>query len=253
MKKIISWNVNGIRAVAKKGFLEFLQSSNPDILCIQETKAEESQLDQELAHPKGYYTYWNSAVKKGYSGTAIYSKKPLQVEHMKIERFDNEGRVLIAHEKDWTLINAYFPNSQDQGKRLEYKLDFCKSMLTLCNKLTKDGKRVLLCGDYNIAHTEIDLARPKENEKSPGYLPEERAWMDKFINKNNYIDTFRMYCKDPFHYTWWSYRSAARERNIGWRIDYFCSNEKALDIIKNSIILDDVMGSDHCPIELTVK
>ncbi len=247
---VISWNVNGIRAAEKKGLVEFIQSSNADIVCIQETKAHKEQLPTSLIAPEGYHSYWNSAEKKGYSGTAIYSKVPLSVEErVGKDIFDIEGRVLIANTQEFTLINAYFPNSQEKGKRLSYKLEFCNAMRELCNSITQKKQPLILCGDYNIAHTEIDLARPKENEESPGYLPQERAWMDSFISEG-YTDTFRHFCKEPQHYTWWSYRAGARSRNVGWRIDYFCTNAYATPLIKESTICSDVMGSDHCPIQL---
>lgn len=248
---IISWNVNGIRAAEKKGFVEFIQSSHADIVCIQETKAHQEQLPTSLTALDGYHAHWSSAEKKGYSGTAIYSKTPIVVERIGEEIFDKEGRVLIAHAKAFTLINAYFPNSQEKGKRLPYKLEFCNAIRTLCNSITEKKRPLILCGDYNIAHTEIDLARPKENEESPGYLPQERAWMDSFTSEG-YTDIFRHFCKEPHHYTWWSYRAGARSRNVGWRIDYFCTNVYATASVKESTILSDVMGSDHCPIQLNL-
>lgn len=249
--KIISWNVNGIRAAERKGFLDFFRKSAPDILCIQETKAEPSQLTENLTAPKGYHSYWSSSVKKGYSGTGIYSRTKLDVQYLGVKQFDDEGRVLTADIGKAYLINAYFPNSQDKGKRLAFKLEFCKAMLTLCNRLSA-SKPVILCGDYNIAHKEIDLARPKENEESPGFLPEERAWMDTFISAG-YVDTFRTQNPEPHNYTWWSYRTKAREHNIGWRIDYFCVSPDFLKKIESSTIQSDIHGSDHCPICITIK
>ena len=253
--RILSWNVNGIRAVEKSGFADWLEQESPDILCLNETKAEPGQLSPRLVSPragkKPYYSYWASARKRGYSGVAIYSKvKPLDVRFMGKSEFDDEGRTLVADYKDFTLIAAYFPNSQDYGKRLDYKLAFCAAMLRLCNALVKKGRRVLLCGDYNIAHTPIDLARPKENEDNAGYLPEERAWMDKFT-KAGYVDTFRHFHPgETGHYSWWSYRAGARERNVGWRIDYHCVDKAFLPQVKSSIIKPEVMGSDHCPVEI---
>ena len=256
--KIISWNVNGIRSVEKKGFLSWLEQANPDVLCLNETKAEPGQLSPRLINPeaggKPYYSYWASAKKKGYSGVVIYSKtEPLDVRFMGTEQFDAEGRTLVADFKDFTLIAAYFPNSQDFGKRLDYKLAFCGAMLRLCDSLVAKGRRLLLCGDYNIAHTPIDLARPKENEDSPGYLPEERAWMDTFTAAG-YVDTFRHFNPGAVgHYSWWSYRTGARERNVGWRIDYHCVDKSFLPKVQSSVIRPDVMGSDHCPIEINIK
>jgi len=253
--RIVSWNVNGIRAVEKWGFSDWLEKEAPDILCLNETKAEPGQLSPQLVNPqaggKPYYHYWASARKRGYSGVAIFSKaEPLDVRFMGKPEFDDEGRTLVADYKDFTLIAAYFPNSQDYGKRLDYKLAFCAAMLRLCNALVKKGRRILLCGDYNIAHTPIDLARPKENEGSAGYLPEERAWMDKFT-KAGYVDTFRHFHPgEKGQYSWWSYRAGARERNVGWRIDYHCVDKAFLPQVKSSIIRPEVTGSDHCPVEI---
>ncbi|MDR0386954.1 MAG: exodeoxyribonuclease III [Treponema sp.] len=254
--KILSWNVNGIRAVEKRGFVQWLQDESPDILCIQETKAAPDQLSPDLIRPKDktgkpYFSYWASAKKKGYSGTAIYSKtEPVDVKPLGIGVFDDEGRTLVADYGDFVLICAYFPNSQDAGVRLGYKLDFCAAMMELCNSLTAGGRRLVLCGDYNIAHTPIDLARPKENEGNAGYLPEERAWMDAFTGAG-FIDTFRHFRPgEGGHYSWWSYRGGARERNVGWRIDYHCVDPGFISRVRGSIIRPDVRGSDHCPVQL---
>lgn len=256
--KIISWNVNGIRAVEKKGFIDWLIKSDADVVCIQETKANPSQLSPELLSPglsitdgtPLYHSYFNSAKKAGYSGTAIYSKTvPDEVTNMGLPDFDDEGRVTTARFGTTVVISAYFPNSQDAGARLPYKQAFCDAMLDYCDKLVKEGKNIVLCGDYNIAHKPIDLANPKTNEGNAGYLPEERAWMDKFTT-SGYIDTFRHFCAEPKQYTWWSYRFHAREKDIGWRIDYQCVNQNFLPHVKSSTILKSVTGSDHCPIEL---
>ncbi len=256
MAKIISWNVNGIRAAHKKGLLDFVHAQQPDILCLQETKAHPEQLPGDLYEALGYHSTYASAQKRGYSGVSIWSRtKPENIGFMDIDRFDAEGRVLIAeyptqeNSPAFTLINAYFPNSQEAGKRLDYKLDFCESMLDICTELTAAGKNLLLCGDYNIAHTPIDLARPDSNTGNPGYLPEERAWMDKFIGAG-FIDTFRMFTKEGGHYSWWSYRAAARQRNIGWRIDYHCVNPSLQAMVASSTIQADIMGSDHCPVTI---
>ena len=253
---IISWNVNGIRAVEKKGFIDWLLSSNADVVCIQETKAQPAQLSSELLNPVSadgsvsYTSFFSSAKKPGYSGTAIFSKTaPDTVETMGDERFDDEGRVTIAKYGKTAVISAYFPNSQDGGARLDYKLAFCEAMLKKCDQLVADGFDIVLCGDYNIAHKPIDLANPKSNEKNPGYLPEERAWMDRFTSAG-YVDTFRHFCAEPKKYTWWSYRFHAREKNIGWRIDYQCVNPGLLPRVKSSVILDSITGSDHCPISI---
>ncbi|MDT8390535.1 MAG: exodeoxyribonuclease III [Lentisphaeria bacterium] len=253
MAHIISWNVNGLRAVAKKGFLEWFQSESPDILCLQETKAHPDQLDASLLEVPGYHSYWAAAEKRGYSGVAVYSKtEPLRVALTGDDRFDREGRVLEVDYGDFVVLNSYFPNSQAAGARLDYKLAFCDTMLTRCDALRAAGKNMIICGDYNIAHKPIDLKNPKSNEKNPGYLPEERAWMDTFTG-SGYVDTFRMFNQEPGHYTWWSYRFRAREKDIGWRIDYHCVNPEFKDRVESSVILNDVMGSDHCPVKLTVR
>ena len=256
--KILSWNVNGVRSVAKHGFLEWLAREAPEVLCLNETKAEPGQLSPTLINPQAkgklYRSYWASAKKKGYSGVAIYSTvEPLDVHFLGKDEFDDEGRVLIAEFKEFSLIATYFPNAQEEGKRLDYKLAFCASIMRLCNSLTKKGRHFLLSGDYNIAHRPIDLARPRDNENNPGYLPEERAWMDKFT-RAGYIDTFRHFhpCQEG-HYSWWSYRSNVRARNVGWRIDYHCVNRSFLSKVKYSIIRPDVMGSDHCPVEIKLE
>ena len=256
--RILSWNVNGIRAVEKRGFLDWFLKEAPDVLCLNETKAEPGQLSPKLINPQteknSYHSYWASAKKKGYSGVAIYSKvEPNEVRFMGKDEFDGEGRTLIAEFDDFSLIAAYFPNSQDAGKRLDYKLGFCDAMLRLCNSLVKKGRHFLLCGDYNIAHTPIDLARPKANEGNAGYLPEERAWMDTFTGAGH-VDTFRHFHPgETDHYTWWSYWGTARERNVGWRIDYHCVDRDFLPKVKYSIIRPDVAGSDHCPVEIKLE
>ncbi len=253
--EIISWNVNGIRAVHRKGELQnILTDRSPDILCIQETKANEEQLADEILNINEYKSYFKSStIKKGYSGVAIYSKiEPILIKDMDIKDFDCEGRFIEAHFNDFILINCYFPNSQEKGKRLGYKLEFCNKLLEHCNKLINSGKNIILCGDYNIAHKEIDLANPKRNTENPGFLPEEREWMTKFLN-NGFTDIYRYFYPDDVEYTWWSYRFKAREKNIGWRIDYHCTNDSFLKNIKKIEILNNIMGSDHCPISITLK
>ncbi|MDR1576420.1 MAG: exodeoxyribonuclease III [Treponema sp.] len=256
--RIISWNVNGIRAVEKRGFGAWFAKEAPDILCLNETKADPGQLSPELVNPpvdgKPYASFWASAQKKGYSGVAIYTRvEPLDVRPMGNAVFDHEGRTLEAEFRDFTLIAAYFPNSQEGGARLDYKLAFCGAILERCNALTRQGRRFLLCGDFNIAHTPIDLARPKENEESPGYLPEERSWMDEFIAAGH-VDTFRrLHPGEAGHYTWWSYRTNARARNVGWRLDYHCVDKDFFPSVQSSIIRPDVEGSDHCPVEIALR
>ncbi len=253
MNKIITWNVNGIRAAETKGLYKWMKSEQPDILCLQETKAYPEVLTKKFIEPVGYHSYFASAVKKGYSGVVTYSKiEPLRVAFIGIEEFDNEGRYLETEFEGFVLINTYFPNSQKEGKRLDYKLRFCDAVLSRMNDLRELGKNLILCGDYNIAHKEIDLKNPKTNGKNPGFLPEERNWMDKFIEAG-YIDLFRFFDPTPGNYTWWSYRFSARERNIGWRIDYFGITECLLDSVENCEILSDVMGSDHCPVLMEIK
>jgi exodeoxyribonuclease-3 len=248
MRSVISWNVNGIRSAQRKGFFSWLENCGADIVCVQETKIQPDQLTPELSAPKGYASYWHSAVKKGYSSVGAYCReRPLSVSKLGIKRFDDEGRVQALEYPAFTVINAYFPNSQDAGARLDYKLDFCDSLLAFAKKLVKQGKNLVICGDYNIAHTEIDLARPKQNEQNAGYLPEEREWMSKFL-RAGFVDTFRIFTPGPGHYSWWSYRANARANNVGWRIDYHCVNEAFQSKVAGAEILQSVQGSDHCPV-----
>ncbi|MBH52593.1 MAG: exodeoxyribonuclease III [Chloroflexi bacterium] len=251
--KILSWNVNGIRAMQKKGFLDWLYKESPDILCIQETKAQKEQLTTDLINPTDYYTYWNSAERKGYSGVAIFSKtKPLLVENnLGINRFDVEGRVIIAHYPEFTLYNIYFPNGRAREERLEYKMDFNEELLSHFQNIS-DEKKIILCGDLNTAHKEIDLARPKENSKVSGFLPMERNWIDR-LESENFVDVFRFYNSEPENYTYWDTITRARERNVGWRIDYFFVKANFLSEISNASIMADVMGSDHCPISINIE
>ena len=252
MTRIMSWNVNGIRAAATKGFLDYLKQEQPDLLCLQETKAHPVQLSEALLNPAGYTGYWASADKKGYSGVGVYSRtRPTSVSTMGISRFDAEGRVLMLEFPHMVVISAYFPNSQDAGKRLDYKIDFCESMQSLCDRLVGEGIDVVLCGDYNVAHKPIDLEHPAANEQNAGYLPEERAWMDRFT-AGGYVDGFRMFHPEPRHYTWWSYRFNARAKNVGWRIDYTCVNERLSPAVQAAEIHAPVMGSDHCPVSIVI-
>ncbi len=252
--KIYSWNVNGIRAVHKKGeLLKFFDTYNPDILCIQETKAQAEQLDESILEIPNYHYYIESAEKKGYSGVLVYSKeKALSVRNMGNEEFDCEGRYIEIEYADFTLINCYFPNSQNKGKRLDYKLGFNHALQARVQELTENGVKAMICGDYNVAHTEIDLKNPKTNTKNAGFLPEERQWMSEFLNAGM-IDTFRAINGDTIKYSWWSYRMNARERNIGWRIDYFCINQLLKNQLTDAQILNEVFGSDHCPVMIEIK
>jgi len=254
--KLYSWNTNGIRAAVKHGMLGWLEKELPDILCIQETKVSDPQtiLNEEVLAPKGYSSYWNwPSAKKGYSGVALYSKtEPEKIEQgFGVEEFDSEGRTLIAHFPTFTVINCYFPNGKQGPERLKYKMGFYGAFLDYCDNLKKMGKNIIMCGDYNTAHKEIDLARPKENATVSGFLPEERAWLDAYVSRG-YHDTFRMFSKDSGHYSWWDVKTGARERNVGWRIDYIfvCNDLKTK--VKNAYIAKDVYGSDHCPIGIEV-
>lgn len=252
--KILSWNVNGIRAIQKKGFVDWLLKEQPDMICLQETKAHKEQLNEELLNIDGYKSIFCSGERKGYSGTAIYSKvEPKSIERgFGIEKFDKEGRILVADYDKFVLINIYYPNGKASQERLDYKMGFYDAFLNYVNKLKKDGKKIVVCGDVNTAHKEIDIARPKENSTKSGFLPEEREWMDKFL-ADGYLDSFRLFNDEPDQYTWWDMVTRARERNVGWRIDYFFISENLKKNIKSAFIMQDVMGSDHCPIGITLS
>ncbi len=251
--KIYSWNVNGIRAASQKGFIEWFRDSDADILCLQEIKAQPEQLDDSLLNPDSYLSHWNPAQKKGYSGVVTFSKKsPLSVKNgIGNDKFDDEGRVIESEYENFTLFNIYFPNGRRDLSRVDYKLEFCDLVLDRCETLKAEGKNLIICGDYNTAHKEIDLKNPKANQKTTGFLPEERAWIDKFI-EHGYIDTFREFDKESEKYTWWSYRFSARDKNVGWRIDYFFINKEFLPSLKNAFILPEVKGSDHCPLGIEI-
>jgi exodeoxyribonuclease-3 len=252
--RILSWNVNGLRAVLKKGFLEWLKKEQPDILCIQETKAKEEQLPGELREVEDYHTYFTSAERKGYSGVALFTKKkPITLQDgFGIQVFDSEGRTQIVEYPGFVLYNIYFPNGKQSKERLKYKMDFYNTFLAHADRLIKKGKEVVVCGDVNTAHREIDLARPKENEKISGFLPQERKWIDTFIS-HGFIDTFRFFTDEGGHYSWWDYKSRARERNVGWRIDYFFISRDLEGKLKRAFILADVTGSDHCPVGIELS
>ena len=251
--KFVSWNVNGIRAVEKKGFVAQLLAFDADIVALQETKAQVDQLSTELREIPGYRSYWHSAERKGYSGVAIYSRiEPVAVRYgLGDAEFDSEGRVLTVELSDCYLVNIYFPNSGEELARLDFKLRFNDRLLAYAEELRKN-KAVILCGDFNVAHKEIDLKNPKANEKNAGFTPEERAWMDRFLAAG-YLDTFRIFNQQPGQYTWWSYRFNARAKNVGWRIDYFCIGDEARDRVEDAAILAEVNGSDHCPVRLTLR
>ena len=249
--KIISWNVNGIRAVLKKGFLDFIKKENPDIICIQETKAHPEQVD--LILEKYPYQYWNSAVKKGYSGTAIFSKiEPINVHNdLKIEKHDQEGRIICFELENYYLVTVYTPNSKRDLSRLNYRhkewdVDFLKYLKKLESK-----KPVIFCGDLNVAHKEIDLKNPKSNERNAGFTIEERRGFDNIVS-GGFIDTFRYFNNEGDNYTWWSYMGGARFRNVGWRIDYFCISQSLEKNLLSAKIHPEIMGSDHCPVSIEI-
>ncbi len=251
--KLISWNVNGIRAVIKKNFAEFITEHQPDILCLQETKARAEQVDLPL-ELAGYRTYWNSADKPGYSSTAIFTKEePLNVSHdMGIDEHDTEGRVITAEFADYYLVTVYTPNSKNELLRLPYRQRWDADFLAYCKNLEKT-KPVIFCGDLNVCHQEIDLARPKQNRRSAGFSDEERAGFDNIVDQG-FVDSFRHFYPDtPEAYSWWSYRAGSRGKNIGWRLDYFCVSESFMDRVTKAEILSDVLGSDHCPVLLELE
>jgi exodeoxyribonuclease-3 len=251
--KILSWNVNGIRSVYKKGFLEWMASYQPDILCLQETKAHLDQLPKDLTDIEGYHTYYHLGERKGYCGVGIITKtKPVEVlTSIENKDFDKEGRVQIADFGEFVLFNVYFPNGKASKERLSYKMGFYEYFLQILDKY-KDRK-ILICGDVNTAHKEIDLARPKENAKVSGFLPEERLWIDKLLSLG-YKDTLRMYTDENASiYTWWDQKTRARERNVGWRIDYFFANDNMVPYVKDAFVLSEIMGSDHCPIGVEIS
>ncbi len=252
--KILSWNVNGIRAAEKKGFIEWIGSIKPDVLAVQETKANPDQLSIKLKEPEGYSTYWNYAQRLGYSGVAVYTReKPLNVGlGFRKKIFDNEGRSITLEYPRFFLVNTYFPNGNSSQERLDYKLDFYRAFFEYIKTLQKKEKMIICCGDFNTAHTEIDLARPKENSTVSGFLPEERALLDAFIGMG-FCDTFRHFNKEAGHYSWWDYKTRARERNVGWRLDYFFADRKCMKYISKAFIMKEVYGSDHCPVGIRIK
>ena len=259
--KIISWNTNGLRATAKQGFFApLLKKEKPDILCLQETKAEPDQLPEEVRNVPGYFSYFSHPKeKKGYSGVAIYSRvKPEEVfygmgQKRNQKKLDDEGRMIGVKYKNFTLINVYFPNGGQGPHRLKYKLEFYEAFLKFILKLRKNGEKVIFCGDVNTAHEAIDLARPKENEENTGFLPIERAWIDKVV-KNKFIDIWReLNPKKINTYTYWDQKTRARDRNVGWRIDYFFVDHQIVSKIKSTGMLSNYMGSDHCPVLIELE
>lgn len=255
MLTLYSWNVNGIRAAYNKGFLSWLAQTSPDMLCLQETKAHPDQLTPELRQPNGYHTYWAWAERKGYSGVALYSKtEPRSVQiGLGIAEYDLEGRTIVAEYDQFVLIGAYFPNGGRDHVRVPFKMRYKADFLAYCNQLRQQGKAVVFCGDVNTAHHPIDLARPKQNQQTTGFLPEERVWLDQIVGQG-YVDTFRhVHPNQTDAYSWWSYIGNRRERNVGWRIDYFFTSPDLQPAIADAAIHADVLGSDHCPVSLTLN
>lgn len=252
--EIWSWNVNGVRAILNKDFVSTLLTEKPDIVGLQETKLQDHQIPAEMDQLTDYNRYWSHAERKGYSGTALLSKpSPLSVEYgFGIPEFDNEGRIIIAEYEKFILFTVYFPNGAMSDTRLDYKLRFYDKALEVMQAKRALGKMVLVSGDVNTAHKEIDLSNPKENSKISGFLPIERAWIDRIIEAG-WVDTFRRFNSEPEQYSWWSYRTAARPRNVGWRIDYFFVQQEQLDRVITAGIRQDVMGSDHCPVFVVVN
>jgi len=252
--RLLSWNVNGLRAILKKGFEDWLNRDLPDVLCLQETKVAADQLPEKLRSIPGYYSYFGSGERKGRDGVALISRRePLSVDYaLGIEGLGDEGRAIVADYGQFVLFNVYFPNGKASRERLDYKLRFYDLFLDHIEGLRSQGKSIVICGDLNTAHKEIDLARPRANEKISGFLPEERAWMDRLVEKG-FIDTFRIFHPEGENYSWWDMKSRARERNVGWRIDYFFVSEDLKDRIQSAFILKDVTGSDHCPVGIELS
>ena len=252
--KITTWNVNGYRAILRKDALDWIPEVDPDVLCLQEIKVQLDQITEEEATIDGYESVWNPAERKGYSGVATFHKnKPSEVEKgIGFDKFDSEGRIIRSRFEDLHLFNIYFPNGGQGNKRVPFKLEFYEKLLEICDDLHQAGKQIIITGDFNTAHNEIDLANPKSNEKNTGFLPEERAWIDKYL-EHNFVDAFRELYPEREDYTWWTYRYSAREKDIGWRLDYFLLSEGLMDRVEDVVIHSDIMGSDHCPVSLILK
>lgn len=254
--KITTWNVNGFRAIIKKDFVQSIQKLDPDIVCLQELKAKTDQLKEEEIKIPGYDHYWNSAERPGYSGVGTYVRQGIMIDNhesgLGVDEFDIEGRVIRTNFKDFVLFNIYFPNGQRGQERVDYKLKFYAKLLDICNAEHQKGKNIIITGDFNTAHNEIDLANPKENQKTSGFLPEERVWVDKFL-ENSFTDAYRFLYPDKVQYTWWTYRFNARSRGIGWRLDYYLVSNHFMSQVTDVIIHDKVEGSDHCPVTIDIK
>ena len=252
--RILSWNVNGLRAIYKKGFVDWLIKDRPDVLCLQEIKAAADQMPAELKELPGYLTYFSPGTRKGRDGVALFTRtEPLSLEYsLGFEGLDDEQRAIIADYRDFLLFNVYFPNGKASKERLSYKMRFYELFLDLMERLLAEGRNIVICGDVNTAHKEIDLARPKANEKVSGFLPEERAWIDRLL-EHGFLDTFRIFHSEGERYSFWDTKTRARERNVGWRIDYFFVTEGMRDRVKSAFILDDIYGSDHCPVGIEIE
>lgn len=251
MAKIISYNVNGIRAAMNKDWTGWVKSVNPDLICLQEIKAQQDQLDMDAFASLGYKTYWNPAVKKGYSGVALFSKNEPDnvVLGCGIEKYDNEGRIIRADYGDFTILSCYFPSGSSGEERQAFKMDFLEDFTQFIQELKRERPNLLISGDVNICHEAIDIHNPVSNKNSSGFLPEERDWMSSFLSEG-FVDSFRHLNKDPHNYTWWSYRFNARKKNLGWRIDYHLITESLLPQLQDVSIHADAIHSDHCPIEI---
>ncbi|HOG48473.1 MAG TPA: exodeoxyribonuclease III [Anaerolineae bacterium] len=251
---LITWNVNGLRAALKKGFVDWLAAAQPDVVCLQEVRAAPEQLAGEPWRALGYQATWNPAARPGYSGVALLLRRPPLAVHAGLgdPEFDAEGRVLVAEYPGFTLLNSYFPSGQRDRGRVAFKLRFYAALLDLLDRLHAQGRQVVVCGDFNTAHRAIDLARPRENARTSGFLPEERAWIDIYLS-HGLVDVFRaLHPGEPGHYTWWSTVTRARARNVGWRLDYFLVSEGLLGAVRAAEILPLVAGSDHCPVLLEI-
>jgi exodeoxyribonuclease-3 len=252
--RLVSWNVNGIRSAVRKGFWEWLDSETPDVLCLQETRIHPAQLTEPMEHPPDYHAIWHSAARRGYSGVATFCRTEPRAVKVGFgpPLFDVEGRVLITEHAGFTLVNAYFPSGQRGHERVAYKIEFYDALLGFCTELKERGHHPIVCGDFNTAHMPIDLARPKQNQKTSGFLPEEREALGRWLERG-FVDAFRTLHPDAVEYTWWTYRLDARGRNIGWRLDYFLVADTLMPRVQDARILSDVEGSDHCPIELCLE
>lgn len=249
--KITTWNVNGIRAAIEKGLYNWIAEYSPDILCLQEIKARPEQLEEKYREMEGYQIFWHPAQRPGYSGVAtFYKNAPVEISNdMDVEKFNDEGRLIRYRNDGFQLYNVYFPNGQRDEGRLGYKLEFYDQLLKECDLRHKNGEQLIITGDFNTAHNEIDLANPKENSKNSGFLPIEREWIDKYLS-HGFVDVYRWLYPDKVEYTWWTYRFGARRKNVGWRLDYFLVSEALLPKVKEVIVHSDVLGSDHCPVTL---